>query len=298
MNPITPQTKTAPVVALVPEPNSIQAPSILLMGETGGGKTHSIVTLLQAGLEVFVIGTEPTFLDSILDAIGDNREYLQRFHWKAIQPSRVGIKGLQDMVKQISKMAYDDLSKLRPDSGRSTAQLITFLNTLEDFKDDATGKSFGSVESWGPDRVLVVDSLSGLNLMCMDVTIGNKVTAHQGEWGIAMGTLEKLLHNLTSNLNCFFVLIAHTEREGDEISQGTKVMVSTLGRKLAPKVPRFFSEVVLAYREGDKFMWSTTAVGVVLKRRALPLDGKLQPSFKPIVEAHHRRMAMLSKGKA
>jgi hypothetical protein len=265
------------------------------MGETGGGKTHSVVTLLEAGLEVFLIGTEPTFLDSILDAIGERKELLARFYWKAIQPARVGIKGLQAMVLQISKMAYDDLSKLRPDNMRSNAQLITFLSTLEDFVDDRTDKHFGSVESWGPQRALVVDSLSGLNLMAMDLTIGNKVTAHQGEWGIAMGTLEKLLHNLTSNLRCFFILIAHTEREGDELSQGTKIMVSTLGKKLAPKIPRFFSEVVLAYREGDKFLWSTMATGVVLKKRALPLDGKLQPSFKPIVEAHHRRLAMLAK---
>lgn len=281
-------------------PDGIQAPSVLLMGETGGGKTTSIVTLLQAGLEVFVIGTEPTFLDSLLDGLerADVKRFLDQLHWKSIMPARVGIAGLKGMVQQISKMDYESLSKLRPDNQRAHAQLITLLATLEDFVDDRTGASFGSVESWGPQRVLVIDSLSGLNLMAMDLTIGNKVTAHQGEWGVAMGTLEKLLLNLTSNLKCFFVLIAHTEREGDEISQGTKVMVSTLGRKLAPKVPRFFSEVVQAYREGDNYLWSTIATGVVLKHRALPLGGKLQPSFKPIVEAHHRRLAMLTKGQA
>jgi len=272
--------------------NSIQAPSILLMGETGAGKTHSLRTLLASGLEVFVIGTEPNFLDTLVDAAGPR--LMDRLHWRAIQPSRVGIKGLQEMVKKVAQLDFDSLSKMRPDSGRATAQLVTVLSTLEDFKDDRTGKSFGSVESWDARRALVIDSLSGLNLMAMDITIGNKVTAHQGEWGVAMGTLEKLLLNLTSNLRCFFVLTAHLERETDELTQGSKLMPSTLGRKLAPRLPRFFSEVVLAYREGEHYYWSTAQTGVVLKHRALPLGAKLEPSFGPIVQAHHSRVAAVN----
>ena len=273
--------------------NSLQAPSILLMGETGAGKTHSIRTLISNGLEVFVIGTEPNFLDTLLDATDPNA--IHRLHWRAISPARVGIKGLQDMVKKITQMDFDSLSKMRPDAGRATAQLVTVLSTLEDFKDDRTGKSFGSVESWNSGRALVIDSLSGLNLMAMDLTIGNKVTAHQGEWGVAMGTLEKLLLNLCSNLKAFFVLTAHLERETDELTQGSKLMPSTLGRKLAPRLPRFFSEVVLAYREGDKYYWSTAQTGVVLKHRALPLGAKLDPSFGPIVQAHLTRVASIAR---
>jgi len=271
----------------------VQAPSILVVGETGAGKTYSIKTLLEAGLEVFVIGTEPGFLDTILDAAGPR--LLPRLHWKAIQPMRVGIKGLQEMVKKISQLDFDALSKMRPDAGRATSQLVTVLATLEEFKDDRTLTSFGSVESWGADRALVIDSLSGLNLMAMDLTIGNKVTAHQGEWGVAMGTLEKLLLNLCSNLRCFFVLTAHLERETDELTQGSKLMPSTLGRKLAPRLPRFFSEVVLAYREGSNYYWSTTQTGVVLKHRALTLGAKLTPSFGPIVSAHNRRLGAVAR---
>jgi hypothetical protein len=265
----------------------------LLVGETGAGKTHSIRTLLTSGLEVFVIGTEPNYLDTLLDAAGPRS--LDRLHWRSIQPMRVGIKGLQAMVKRISELDFDALSKMRPDSGRASSQLVNVLHTLEDFKDDKTGKSFGSVESWGADRALVVDSLSGLNLMAMDLTIGNKVTAHQGEWGVAMGTLEKLLLNLTSNLQCFFVLTAHLERETDELTQGSKLMPSTLGRKLAPRLPRFFSEVILAYREGGAYFWSTAQTGVVLKHRALPLGAKLEPSFGPIVQAHQTRVASIGR---
>ena len=282
---------TKPPLVRLPVP---QAPTTLLMGETGTGKTYSIKTLLEAELEVFVIGTEPTYLDTLLDIVGI-KYHLDRLHWKTIQPARVGIAGLQDMVKKISMMGFDDLTKMRPDGQRQHSQFITLLSTLADFVDDRTGKSYGPVDSWDANRALVIDSLSGVNLMAMDLTIGNKVTAHQGEWGIAMGTLDKLLLNLCSNLHCFFVLIAHMERELDETTGGSKVMVSTLGRKLAPRIPRFFSEVVMSYREGESYYWSTTQTGVVLKHRALPLGGKLQPSFTPIVAAHRRRLAVLTK---
>lgn len=288
----------APVPAAGPVPRTIQAPAILLMGETGSGKSYSISTLLESGLEVFVIGTEPTFLDTLLDTCmvkKDRKEYIHpNLHWSAIQPARVGIKGLQEMANKIAVMDYKALSELKPDGQRQHSQFIKFLATLANFTDDRTGEIFGSVDSWDDSRVLVIDSLSGLNLMAWDLTVGNKVSAHQGEWGTAMGTLDKLLLNLTSNLRCFFVLMAHLEREGNELTQGTQITVSTLGKKLAPKIPRFFSEVVMTYREGSNFYWSTTTTGVALKKRSLPFGDKLLPSFKPVVEAHFRRKSALA----
>src|SRR6185436_3611992 len=111
------------------------------------------------------------------------------------------------------------------------------------------GKSYGDVTKFGSSQALVVDSLSGISSMAMDVTIGDKVTANPGEWGIAMRALDKFLLTCTSDLKCFFVMTAHTEREEDQITGASKVMASTLGKKLAPQVPKYFSEVVLAEAE-------------------------------------------------
>jgi hypothetical protein len=55
-------------------------------------------------------------------------------------------------------------------------------------------------------------------------------------------------------------MISHIEREIDEVLGGSKVMASTLGRKLAPKLPRYFSDVILAEKTGAKFSWSTAAI--------------------------------------
>jgi len=60
-------------------------------------------------------------------------------------------------------------------------------------------------------------------------------------------------------------------------------MASTLGRKLAPKLPRFFSDVVYADKTGSKFTWSTMALGADLKARNLPTADGLAPDFGPII---------------
>jgi len=269
----------------------IQPPRVLLLGGPGSGKTYSLSTLLEAGLEVFVIITEPVGLDTLIDVVTAKKLPIAKLHWHSITPSRPGFDSLKDMAKKVAMMDYEAVSKLRPASNRTHAQWIKVLECLSNFTCQRDGKSYGPVDQFSSDRVVVVDSLSGLNVMAMDITIGDKPTAHQGEWGIAMQQLEKLILALTSIPSCPFVLTAHTEREVNEITGVTQVMASALGRKLAPKLPRFFSEVVLAYREGEQFWWSTTATGVDLKNRALPLNAKLQPSFVPIFEVYRKRLA-------
>lgn len=268
----------------------LQPPAILLAGESGCGKTYSISTLLEAGIEVFLIATEPTGLDSIIDAIGQKNLSIEKFHYKQITPARAGFDDLAKIVDKIGALTYDSLSKLAPQGDRRKSKFIELVSTLNNFVDDRTGEAFGAVDKFGPNRAVVIDSLSGLNIMAMDLAIGDKPTAHQGEWGVAMGALEKLINSLTSGLQCIFVLTAHLERETDELTGGTKLMASALGRKLAPKLPRFFSEVVHAYRTDKDFWWSTSSQNVVAKRRVLPLSDKIAPTFKPIVEAYLQRV--------
>lgn len=268
-------------------------PAVLLMGPPGTGKTFSIVTLLEAGLEVFMIITEPNGLESLLDAIEKKNLSLEKLHYRVITPARPDFDSLIKMATIVSLSDQTTLSALKPGSERAKAQWIDLLKTLNNFVDERTGKAYGSVNKLGPDCAVVIDSLSGLNLMAMDITIGDKVTAHQGEWGIAMNLLEKLLITLTSSLTSTFVLVSHTEREMDEITGASQIMVSSLGRKLAPKIPRFFSEIVLTHvqSDGDRrtFLWSTNTQNHTLKNRSLPVGARLEPSFFPIISAFRRR---------
>lgn len=290
-----PLVRRAPLPEPLPAPELsplMRAPSVLLIGPPGSGKTHSIVTLMLAGLEVFDIVTEPNGLEVLVDAMYRNNVQAERLRYRVIEPAREDFGSLGSMAVQVTQMGYDGLSKMAP-TERSKAQFLQVLNTCSNFVDDRTGQAFGNVSHFGPDRCVVLDSLSGLNLMAMDLTIGNKVTAHQGEWGVAMNMLDKLLLTMTSNLRCLFVLTAHLEPERDELTGTMKWMASTLGRKLAPRIPRFFSEVVLCYPEGTEYYWSTTHPNMDLKHRSLPHGNRLAPNFSPIVNAYAKRLEHL-----
>lgn len=273
----------------------LQPPAVLLIGAPGAGKTYSLSTLLEAGKEVFVISTEPTGVESLLDVVVAKKLDLSKLHWKQITPTRSGFSDLTSMANRIGMGTYESLAKLPPQGDRTKAKFISLLSTLSNFVSDKDGSTHGPVDQFPPSRVLVIDSLSGLNLMAMDLAVGDKVTAHQGEWGVAMNMLEKLLNSLSSGLQCPFVLTAHVEREVDEITGGVKLMASALGRKLAPKIPRFFSEVVYVYRDGNGFYWSTASVNVDTKPRSLPLADKIPPTFKPILDAYAARLEAIAK---
>lgn len=276
-----------------------QAPSVLLIGASGSGKTHSLTTLLQANLELFVVITEPHGLETLLSACHAQKLDISRLHWMEIFPARPGFESLEQMAKKVSVMDQAALANLKPGGERATAQWVELIKGLRDFRDGKDGKSYGPIDLFDNSRAVAIDSLSGLNAMSMDITIGDKVTANPGEWGIAMKQLEKLILTCTSSLRCLFVLTAHAEREVDEITGAGKIMASALGRKLAPTLPRFFSEVVLATRkaEGDNeaFFWSNTEPNHDLKRRALALSSKLPPSFGPIVEAYKARVQLVTE---
>ena len=255
----------------------------LLLGATGTGKTYCLRTLADAGLEVFIISTEP----GIASTLGDTDS--ARVHWHYIAPATASWTDMLLSAEKINKMSFDALAKLPDISKQKYTEFLDVLTTCNDFIDDRTGESFGDVATWGPDRALVLDSLSGLNVMAMNLVVGSKPTKSMADWGVAMDNLERLITKLTVDTKCFFVLTAHLERETDEMTGGTQLMASTLGRKLAPRLPRFFDDVVQTKREGTKFVWATDTTNVDLKARNLPISGNLEPSFKAVIDAWRKK---------
>lgn len=271
---------------------TLQAPHSLIMGPAGSGKTTSLVTYAKAGLDVFVIVTEPTGVDSLLDAWEREKLPLDTLHYCVVAPASAGWGALKEMGQKINLMNYADLANLKSGVGKdkTNTQYPKLLMNLENFCDERSQLEFGDVTTWDATRVLALDSLSGLSLITLQHTVGFKPSPHQGEWGIAMSAVEMLLLKLSSDCQCFFTLIAHIEKEPDEITGMARVAVSTLGRKLAPKIPRYFSEVIRARKDSAKgFRWATSDSEADLKNRALPSSPDLPADFGPIVEAYRRR---------
>lgn len=277
----------------------IQPPSVLLMGAPGAGKTTSLATFLDAGIELFVIGTEPNAADSLLDAVRSKPgRDMAKVHFHAVAPAPSGWDEMIKVAEEVKGKSYEELSKIKDGIGKSKlGHWLDLLNSCKNFKCDLCGKEFGDVTRFGADRALVCDSLSGLNEMARQYTVGLKPSMAQGEWGVAMELEGGLVRKLVADRGCYFVLTCHLDRNIDEASQATKLMPMALGNKLAPKLTPLFSEVVLAKRvttgvgatATTKFLWATADAQADLKNRGLKLGSELDPGFVPLVEAHRRR---------
>ena len=281
-------TATSPVAK-----SPLAGVNVLLIGPTGTGKTYSLRKLADAGLQVFVLFTE-SGLETLVGSYTDGgQEVPPNVHWHMFKPTAYNFQNLISGAERVNTITLDAWAKITdPERGKFN-QFVDFLKVLTDFPDDRTGKKFGSVDSWGTDKVLAIDSLSGLNYFAMALIIGSKPVKSLPEWGAAQEQLERVVRQLCDGCRCHFVLTAHIDREVDQVLGGMKIMVSTLGVKLAPKLTPMFSDVVLAYREGTKFLWSTANPSADLKTRNLPIQDGLAPDFTQIIAKWKSRGGVL-----
>lgn len=261
---------------------------VMLLGDTGGGKSYSIITLAKAGLEVFILYTENGMaaINKALSEIpaGEREILSSRIHWHYIKPAPFDITASKTMLDTMSKMQSAQMSSLLDSNKAKYNQLVEVYACMANFYCQRSKKYYGMVDSWGTDRVFVIDSLSGLSLMALYLIIGGKPGTHEGEWGMAMGQVEKLINAMCLAVPTNFVLLSHLEREPSPLDGAMKLSASTLGKKLAPKLPRYFDEVAVAFREGTTWWWSTNYANADTKSRTLGFKDKMPPSFVPLVE--------------
>lgn len=282
----TPATAAA---TATPAKSVLPGVNVLLMGPAGTGKTHSVGTLVDAGVEVFYLALEPG-LESLLGYWTDRGKPVpDNLHWHTLQAPTASFAELLDSAQKINTFSLESLAKMQDPNRSKHNQFISLLQALNNFPDDRTGKTFGAVNLWTPSRALIVDGMAGLSRCAMSLVIGGKPVRSQSDWGIAQDQIEKLIGMLCNNCLCHLVLLAHVEREVDQVLGGVKLMVSTLGKALAPKIPPMFSDVILTTRTGDKWTWDTNNVMADLKTRNLPIRADNPPHFGPIITKWQQR---------
>jgi len=283
---------TIPMTA--PPSSLLAGVNVLVEGPTGTGKTHALATLAETGLDTFVLFTE-SGVETLLGYWTDRgMEIPPNVHWHVLPRTGQSFATMADVSKKINEYAQEALHKMQDPDRAKHNQFVGLLRALADFPDDRTGKKFGPVDAWGPDRCLALDSLTGINPIAMSLVVGGKPVKSQADWGIAMDQIEKLIRQLTDGCKCHFVLTAHVEREVDQVFGGVKITVSTLGRALAPKIPPMFSDVILSYREGGSFLWSTANPQADLKTRNLPIKDGIPQDFKQIIAKWQSRGGALT----
>lgn len=277
---------------------TIIGPKVLLEGPSGTGKTFAIGTLVEWAaaqtppIEVFVLFTE-NGLETLQGFWRDHsKEIPANLHWHSTLTRPLGLASLMDAADKVGKLSYESITKMiDPNRGGDNNAFYGILKALSDFPDDRTGKKFGMVDKFGPDKIFVIDSLSELANACMKMVIGMKPTAAPPDYGVAQNNLMNFLRLCTQGLSCTFVMTAHVDRLQDEITGGVKLMTKSIGKAMAGDIPQLFSDVIYTVREGTSFYWDTAAANVDVKTRNLPIAAKQSPDFGIIMKKWQARNA-------
>lgn len=280
---------------------------VLLEGPAGTGKTYALGTLVDwcaaqtPPIDVCVLFMERG-LETLLGYWADPaptpvnpapkpRPVPANLYWCDLITKPVSLTQMKEMSGNVARLTYDGITKLSDGNRAANNPWEQMLIACTNFTDDRTGKKMGAVDSWGADRIFLVDSLSELSNAAMKMVIGSKPTASPGEYGIAQNNLMNWLRLCTQGCRCHFILTAHVSREKDEISGGIKLMTRAIGGAISGDIPPLFSEVIYTWREGPSFYWDTANASVDTKSRYLPIGSKIAPDFRQIMDKWMKRAA-------
>lgn len=238
---------------------------MIFMGPFGGGKTSVIRQLIAAGLQVRGIFTEPSF-EVVTDITCE-----QGFHYTYIQPVANSWADILENARMLNTLPFKVIMGMDNFNKTKYTGFLDFIRACNDFTCHRCGQKFGSMETWSTGVAAFIDGLTGLSEAAMQNVVGGKPVKDKPDWQSAMDQVKVVVNNLAISPHCHVILTAHTELELDEVAGTTKAMVATLGRKLAPQIPRYYSDVILSQRvNATTFKWSTVNSNYDLKTRNFP----------------------------
>lgn len=266
-----------------PKSETVKGFRILLISDSGEGKSYSLASLLEAGLKVYGIYTEHSIAGT-LKAIQDRQIPTSNFFYQIITPTSGSWSELKFAAQNIATKSMADLQTLVTPRTAFAQHYFKLLEAGNNFQDQH-GDQHGDLTALSHDSVVFIDSWSGVNNIVKKLVVGSKPLLTQPDWGAAQNTTLDYLMAFTSGLKCHFVLTCHIQRQFDEVRGSIMMQPNVLGRAIAPEIPREFDEVVRCHRDGHEYYWSTGDKDIVLKNRLLPMGQKLQPSFVPVYQA-------------
>lgn len=291
MTQVAAQTQPQPITAM---DDVFPGLNVLLMGPSGTGKTYSLGTIPEK-YEVFYLGMEQG-LESLIGYWTDKgKEVPANFHWHTLPYHKTNFAQLANMAQKVTTFSGEALAKFQDPNRMRYNRFELMLTALSNFPDDRTGQKFGSVDSWDHARVIVIDGMTGINDAAMSMVVGGKPVRSQQDWQVAQNQVNAFLMTLTTACNCHVIVIAHVEREVDQILGGIKLTVGTLGKALAPKIPAMFSDVILTVRQGKEWSWDTANGQADLKTRNLPISSSLKPDLSQVFSKWESRRIGMKK---
>lgn len=256
---------------------ALSAPlKIVVLGDSGSGKTSALASLVHAGYELFILDFD------------NGTDILSQLIRDPALRKKVHVETLTDKGQLIGGGTGQKIAKMNPQAFPKA------LNLLQRWKDSHEGTDFGPVSSWGLDRVLVVDSLSFFGMAALDFVLARNGRPSeqpwQSDWGEAMRMLEQALQIIYSEeIHCNVVMNTHIEYV--TIEGITKGLPMGLGQKLPPKIGRYFNFMLMAKSRGTgdstkRVLLTKPEANIELKcpiislKRELPLETGLAEVFR------------------
>lgn len=261
-------------MAKLSEHHSSKYIKVMLIGDSGTGKTGSLASLVEDydlrildfdnGLDIlkaFVTRNNPERLGSIdYESVRDEYKASERLGATVTKPT-----------------AYVEASKL-----------------LTKWSDDSIPGN------WGPNTVFVLDSLTTLGKAAFEwarvinQTTGNGNHDQRAWYGTAQGALENIIALITSDaFEANVVVISHVSY--DEANGLTKGYPTTIGKALGPRIARYFNNLVLAESSGtgekvkrtirivpNDLIDLKTSAPFAFEGRSLPLETGMRDLFRAL----------------
>lgn len=270
---------SSPLIYSPTEPSPIQGWRLLLMGAPGSGKTtvfRTVTTELasrigvsETQLKLRVLAMDP----NVWPVLGDTPAAISPLRasgsWENLAALAKLMKNLDNEGIQKTDFRQKDQDVLM----RLIARCTNFI--------DSKGVNHGCVDTWGTDTVLLIDGTSGLGDIIAIGSLGLKPAWTQPDYQKVMNVIHAFLNQVTRSCFCHVAVIAHVEMEPDTL-EVPKIMPSTVGKKLAGKLGRDFTDVVYATMKEGQFSWSTSEARADLKAMHLPFRKDITPGLLPL----------------
>lgn len=255
---------------------SNQYTKLLFLGDAKTGKTTALWSLVKAGYKLRILD-----LDNLLDAL---KERILAECPKEID--KVEFRTLRDKYKSTA---------LGPALDGPAKAFVDSMKMLDHWKYEDT--DLGKPKEWGPDCILVLDSLSRLCDAAYDFHDMIAKPGKSGEtdgraiYGQAQDAVEMVLANLTSKtFETNVIVICHGQYM--QLPDGTsKIFPQGVGQKLSPKIPQYFPVYVrLKNTAGKRTLQLESDVMIDLsmpkmsafKEKTLPADDGLATIFQTL----------------
>ncbi len=239
---------------------------MLFIGPSGAGKTGALASLASAGYNLRILDMD-NGLDVLANVLNDPKS-----PYSKDAGARVCFRTLTEKMKNVA-------GKVLPASATAWPQAISMLTDWKDPPGTEGAVALGPVSSWGPNDILVIDSLSMLSTAAMNFCLSLNARLgqrpHQSDWGEAQGLVEGLLQMLYSDsIKCHVIILCHIKYIGEEGGPQTGYP-NTLGQARPPKVGTYFNNALMAQTRGtgasQKRLILTNTTGIVELKNSAPL---------------------------